>query len=143
MGWLRLSSRVNRWHPHDDDKCTDGAVSSMGETGEKPYFVAAAFFRGGDRPRSDSPRGRPFGLTLPPPLPFTNGFSVHDESLEFEWLCPWLCWWACMLCSAYGDCECTAPCNCLFAVPVALMSDGWCRWPLALIGDALLAVPLE
>jgi len=95
----------------------------MGDTGEKPYFAAAAFFRGGDRPRSDSPRGRPFDLALP--FPFTNGFSVHDESLELERLCWWLC----------------SACNC----PFALMSDRWCRWPwpLALCGDALLAVPLE
>ena len=116
---------------YDDGNCTAGADSCIGETGEKPYLAAGAFLRGGDRPKSDSPRGRPFGL------PFANGFRVHDESFELECVCPWLCSCVCALYSAYGDR--TAPCTCLFP----LMSDRWCRWPWSLIGDALLAEPFE
>jgi len=44
--------------------------SCIGDTGEKPYFSTAGVFLAGERPRSDSPRARPFGL------PFENGFSV-------------------------------------------------------------------
>jgi hypothetical protein len=68
--------------PYDDSTGRMGCSDSwMGETGEKPY-LAAAFFRGGDRPISASPRGRPWDL------PLTNGCSVHDESFELErsWL---------------------------------------------------------
>lgn len=64
---------------YDDNTGRMGCSDSwMGETGEKPY-LAAAFFRGGDRPISASPRDRPLDL------PFTNGCSVHDESFELEW----------------------------------------------------------
>jgi hypothetical protein len=101
------------------------SCSWIGDTGEKPYLAVVVFFRGGDRPRSDSPRARPFDR------PFTNGCSVHDESFEFErlWLWLWLCSCAWPLYSAYG--ERTAPCNC----PFALISDKLCRWPFAFMGD--------
>jgi hypothetical protein len=72
--------------PYEDGKFGSmGSVSWIGETGEKPNLLAARCFRGGDRPRSESPRDRPLVL------PFAKGWMVHAESVELVRLCPWLC----------------------------------------------------
>ena len=97
--------------------------SCIGDTGEKAYPSAAGAFLAGERPRSDSPLCRPFGL------PFKKGFSVYVESLEPDLSWPWSCSRAGLLYSAYG--ERTAPCNC----PFPFMSDRVCRWAWSLAGD--------
>lgn len=131
---LAVTSLRLTWTPYDEGTGSTGSDSWMGDTGEKPYLLAAAPLRGGDLPISDSPRDRPLLF------PLTNGCRVHDESFELDRWWPWL--WSCAwpLYSAYG--ERTAPCNC----PFALISDRLCWWPRAgpLRGDELLlAGPFE
>lgn len=69
----RLSARPSSQNAYE---CECGSsVGGVSWIGEKPKFPAAALFREGGFPKSESPRGLPFGRPM-------NGFNVYVVSVD-------------------------------------------------------------